>query len=305
MRYISVCSGIESATVAWEGLGWEPIAFSEIDPHASALLHHHYPNVPNLGDFTNIGVDYENTAGLIVGGTPCQSFSVIGNRRGLDDPRGNLAIEFVRLANRLRCRWILFENVPGILSSDGGLDFRIFLRSLAQFGYGFAYRILDAQYIRTHGYPRAVPQRRRRVFVVGYIGDWRPPAAVLFEPKMLRGTAPPSRQAGEKAATTVTSNLGTGGFNDSDLALTIGTKIRYDLDENYTLQNDQVRQITPVECERLMGFPDDYTLVPYRNRMMADSARYRMLGNSMAVNVIQWIGNRINMFEKVYNLSHI
>lgn len=194
MRYVSVCSGIEAASVAWHPLGWECAAVSEIEAFPSAVLAHHYPGVPNLGDMTRYA-DWPDLGpvDLLVGGTPCQSFSVAGLRQGLADPRGNLALVFLGLLDRLRPRWVVWENVPGVLSSSGGRDFGSFLGGLAELGYGWAYRVLDAQYF-------GVAQRRRRVFVVGYLGDWRPPVAVLFESESLRGDPPPRREAGEGTA---------------------------------------------------------------------------------------------------------
>ncbi|MEK9724885.1 MAG: DNA (cytosine-5-)-methyltransferase, partial [Rhodospirillaceae bacterium] len=174
MIYGSICSGIEAATVAWEPLGWKPAWFAEIERFPAAVLAHHHPDVPNLGDFTKI----DQSAGpidLLVGGTPCQSFSIAGKRLGLDDPRGNLTLEWLRLVQRLSPRWLVGENVPGVLSDDGGRTFGAILGTLAELGYGFAYRILDASHF-------GVPQRRRRVFLVGCLGDWRRAAAVLFEP---------------------------------------------------------------------------------------------------------------------------
>jgi DNA (cytosine-5)-methyltransferase 1 len=194
IRYGSVCSGIEAASCAWHPLGWVPRWFAEIDPFPSAVLVHRWPSVPNLGDFTKIGVDVAPPPiDLLVGGTPCQSFSVAGLRGGLADDRGNLALEFLRLAARVRARWLVWENVPGVLSSNEGRDFGSILGGLVELGYGFAYRILDAQFF-------GVPQRRRRIFVVGYLGDWRPAAAVLFERASLRGDPPPSRKAREDVA---------------------------------------------------------------------------------------------------------
>lgn len=186
MRYGSVCSGIESATVAWHELGWQPAFFSEIEPFPKAVLAHRWPGVPDLGDFTTIGAD-RGPVDLLVGGTPCQSFSVAGLRGGLADARGNLALEFLRLAARLDARWVLWENVPGVLSSNGGRDFGALLGGLAELGYGFAYRVLDAQFF-------GVAQRRRRVFVVGHAGGlWQRAAAVLFERACVRGDSAPSR----------------------------------------------------------------------------------------------------------------
>ena len=192
MRYLSVCSGIEAASVAWHPLGWTPIGFSEIEPFPSAVLAHHYPKVKNYGDMSKFR-DWSIRAGdidLLVGGTPCQSFSIAGLRQGLKDPRGNLMLTFLAIAEHLKPKWIVWENVPGVLSSNGGKDFGSFLGGLGELGYGFSYRILDAQWVRTHGHPRAVPQRRRRVFVVGCLGDHIGPAKVLFEQEsMLRHSA--------------------------------------------------------------------------------------------------------------------
>ena len=179
MKYASICSGIEAASVAWQYLGWRLRFFSEIDPFCNSVLAHHYPEIPNLGDFTTIP-ESAGPVDVIIGGTPCQSFSIAGQRGGLDDARGDLALKFFGLAKRLRARWIVWENVPGVLSADHGRAFGAILGTLAELGYGFAYRILDAQYF-------GVPQRRRRVFLVGYFGDWRPPAAVLFEQTSLLG----------------------------------------------------------------------------------------------------------------------
>jgi len=209
MIFGSVCSGIEGASVAWNPLGWEASFFSEIEKFPCAVLAHHYPEVPCHGDFTTIKKGKYAPIDLLVGGTPCQAFSVAGLRKGFSDERGNLTLEFVRLAQRLRPRWLVWENVPGVLSIDGGRAFGSFLGGLEQCGYGFAYRILDAQYF-------GVPQRRRRVFVVGCLGDWRPPAAVLFERESLSGNPPPSREVGQEITGTLTARTqgggGLGGF---------------------------------------------------------------------------------------------
>ena len=187
MRYGSVCSGIEAATSAWHPLGWTPQWFSEIEPFPSAVLAHHYPTVPNFGNMTKFKewtLDDSTAIDVLVGGTPCQSFSVAGLRKGLDDPRGNLMLTYLAIANKYRPKWLVWENVPGVLSSNGGNDFASLLRGMGELGYGFAYRIFDAQHF-------GVPQRRRRVFLVGCLGDWRAAAAVLFERhSMLRNSAP-------------------------------------------------------------------------------------------------------------------
>ncbi|MEK9739413.1 MAG: DNA (cytosine-5-)-methyltransferase, partial [Euryarchaeota archaeon] len=193
MRYGSVCSGVEAATLAWHHMGWKPSFFSEIEAFPCAVLQHHYPDVPLHGDFTTIGESEYEPIDLLVGGTPCQSFSIAGLRKGMADDRGNLALEFLKLAQRTRPKWVVWENVPGVLSSNGGRDFGSFLGGLGEIGYGFAYRVLNAQFF-------GVPQRRRRVFVVGYLGDWRPSTAVLFERHSLSGHSEPSREEGEEIA---------------------------------------------------------------------------------------------------------
>ena len=193
MRYLSVCSGIEAATVAWHPLGWKAAAYSEIEKFPSQVLAHHYPDVPNVGDMTKFKEWNLGSIDLLVGGTPCQSFSVAGLRKGLDDPRGNLMLTFLAIADQHRPRWLVWENVPGVLSSNGGKDFGTFLGALGELGYGFAYRVLDAQYF-------GVAQRRRRVFVVGHIGDWRAAAAVLFERHSLSGDSAPSREKRKEVA---------------------------------------------------------------------------------------------------------
>ena len=216
IKYLSVCSGIEAASVAWHGLGWTPVGFSEIEPFPSAVLAHHYPSVPNFGDMTK----HESwpiepgSIDLLVGGTPCQSFSVAGLRAGLSDPRGGLMLTYLEIARRLRPRWVVWENVPGVLSSNGGRDFGSFLGAMGELGYGVSYRVLDAQWVRTHGHPRAVPQRRRRVFVVGCLGDWTRAAQVLFERESVQRDSSPRRTPREGAAGNAEGGVGAGRWWD-------------------------------------------------------------------------------------------
>jgi DNA (cytosine-5)-methyltransferase 1 len=357
MRYGSVCSGIEAASVAWESLGWEAQWYSEIEPFPSAVLAHRFPTVPNLGDMTLIHETQtfnDSTIDLLVGGTPCQSFSVAGLRKGLTDPRGNLMLTFLSLAERKKPRWIVWENVPGVLSSNGGRDFATFLTALGDIGYGFAYRVLDAQYF-------GVAQRRRRVFVVAYLGDWRPCASVLFESDCLQGNSKESRE--KRKTTSIDAQRCYGGSGNTiamahgqanaeitinDTCPTISCvhespiitqyahafKVRGGSEDNTgeqggtpgkkagkgylgqdekvftigTTQDQQIsvsmaiRRLTPKECERLQGFPDDWTLIPYRNKsadQCPDGPRYKACGNSMAVPVMRWIGQRIDMVEQL------
>ena len=488
MNYLSVCSGIEAATVGWHSLGWKPVAFSEIEPFPCAALAHHYPNVPNWGDMTKFKEWPDAAVDVLVGGTPCQSFSVAGLRKGLADPRGNLMLTYLAIAAKYRPSWLVWENVPGVLSSNGGRDFASLLRGMAELGYGFAYRILDAQHF-------GVPQRRRRVFVVGHLGSWQRAAAVLFERHSLQGHPAPRREAGKGFTHPVAPSLtssgrgverggdtrgqdpviacdvagtickdsfsgGAGGRPEgataghfqpvvmstgqagAEIGIGIGTTLNcnheapivthslrgegFDASEDgtgrgtplvpvaipmhdmvtrhagtdgsghqvgkghgmgigdngdpmFTLGSDrhavafvhqaggtqttlgydqergtaptlskcqtpavawsimpqnsgkdykarkvdvfqplmaggqthgnqggdiiqsamQVRRLTPRECERLQGFPDDYTQVPYRKKPAADGPRYKALGNSMAVPVMAWIGKRIQQVEDI------
>jgi DNA (cytosine-5)-methyltransferase 1 len=472
VKYLSVCSGIEAATVAWHPLGWEAFAYSEIEAFPAAVLAHHYPNTPNFGDMTKFKEWPHAAIDLLVGGTPCQSFSVAGLRKGLDDPRGNLMLTYLAIAAKYRPTWLVWENVPGVLSSNGGRDFGTFLAGLGQLGYGFAYRVLDAQYF-------GVAQRRRRVFVIGCLGNWRAAAAVLSERASLSGNPAPSRETGEKITGTLGSRASSGGGFSTDFDLDGGLQLArcvttgegkrqdyetctlvahalrgegFDASEDgtgrgtplvpvaqpYTLairgrgdshdleyrqdgtanalltpnggrggigvgaiayrtagdgavfeegdatapltcgtdqcanvvawsimpQNSgkeykaravdvaqpimaggpvggnqggdyiqqamQVRRLTPRECERLQGFQDDYTLIPYGRvirpekmdmdyakylmrggvmtfeeclRAAADGPRYKALGNSMAVPVMHWIGRRIDLVSAIPKLQ--
>ncbi len=484
MKYGSVCSGIEAASVAWAPLGWSAAFVSEIEKFPCAVLAHRFPDVPLHGDFTTIEENQYEPIQLLVGGTPCQSFSIAGLRGGLDDDRGNLALEYLRLAQRLRPKWLVWENVPGVLSSGGGRDFGSILGGLVELGYGFAYRVLDAQHVRVDGFARAVPQRRRRVFVVGYLGDWRRAAAVLFERESLSGHPAPRRKARERIADSppvganqcsgfpgdithdvspallssgrgvertgetrgqdpvvavqasdfiedigfevcgalsdgahmggglngqdaytgrvipVTHALRAEGFDASEdgtgrgtplvptafqrvdhgadaaeelsptlrrhdpMAVAysimpmnsgkdykaretdvsqpimaggpvggnqggdyVTTPVPFDTTQITSPQNGSnpqpgdpshplaagahapaiaspaaVRRLTPTECERLQGFPDGWTAIPWRGKdadACPDGPRYKALGNSMAVNVMRWIGQRIDAVDKI------
>ena len=457
MKYLSVCSGIEAATVAWHGMGWQPVAFSEIEKFPSQVLNHHYPEVPNLGDMTKYKEWDIGTIDILVGGTPCQSFSVAGLRQGLEDSRGNLMLTYLGILDKFKPKWCVWENVPGVLSSNGGRDFGTFLTALGELGYGFAYRVLDAQYF-------GVAQRRRRVFVVGCLGDWRSAAEVLFEPESLCRDSKKGRETREETSNTITTGIGsrldgqidqfvvgsgtnpelmsnlnasdgqkwgcnqwvdegkcivyenhpadsrvtemgetcstvaarwgTGGGNvplaiksyalqgsmigraekngpqgdgvNEDISFTLNTTDRHAVAHTYSpqaighiIENDlagcitknsggggetqnpafvvastfkirggcegggkgylgqdekaftistvqdqnlhhhmAVRRLTPVECERLQGFPDGYTDIKLNGKQTPDGGRYKALGNSMAVPVMAWIGKRIAVREE-------
>jgi len=302
MKYLSVCSGIEAASVAWKDLDWDPIGFSEIEPFPCAVLQHHYPNVQNFGsmlEFDNWDIDKFD---LLVGGTPCQSFSVNGLRKGLQDERGNLALTYCLILAKWRPRWFVWENVPGVLTSTGGRDFLCLTSAMAELGHGFCYRVLDARYF-------GVPQNRRRVFVIGYLGDWRPPAEVLFEPESVHGFLEQNGKspAGQTESADRHDESSTSGtrlfrmlkfhyFQCDGRASTIAAR-DYKSPRDVVLQNGKLRRLTPLEFERLQGFPDNYTNVPYDQWSIENlplKCRYKALGNSMAIPVMKWIGKRID-----------
>lgn len=223
MKYLSLFSGIEAASVAWEPLGWEPMAFSEIEPFPCAVLERRYPNVPNLGDITHVDWgDFLATYGrpdLIVGGSPCQSFSLAGNRTGLAGASG-LMYEYIRAVQELRPRWFLWENVPGALSVERGAAFGQLLSSMDECGYGLAWRVLDAQFCRVPvysdtgelvGFVGPVAQRRRRVFLVGCLAEGCA-AEVLLEPEGMSGDLKSSREAREELAGAAGRGVESGGF---------------------------------------------------------------------------------------------
>ena len=180
MKYVSLFSGIEAATVAWEPLGWEPACFAEFDEFPSAVLAERYPEVPNIGDVTKMNwKKYRNKVDLVVGGSPCQSFSIAGKREGLQGESG-LMFEYIRAVREIRPRWFLWENVPGALSSENGEAFRQLLSEMDKLGYGLAWRVLDAQFF-------GVAQRRRRVFLVGHLGACPPPSRYSLSRKACEG----------------------------------------------------------------------------------------------------------------------
>ena len=300
MKFLSVCSGIEAASVAWNPLGWKAVAFSEIEPFPCAVLKHHYPDTPNWGDMTKFKEWPDVSIDLLCGGTPCQSFSVAGLRKGLDDHRGNLMLTFGAIAAKYRPKWLVWENVPGVLSSNGGADFGAFLGMLGQLGYGFAYRVLDAQYF-------GVAQRRRRVFVVGCLGDWHSAAAVLFERHSLQGHPAPSREAGQEIVGTFGARTTAGGGFGGDFETTGGLRaVETHGQGKPAHEGMQVRRLTVEECEFLQGFPRGYSAIPWRKKPAnecPDGPRYKALGNSWAAVNVRWIGERIDEVDRIQRVQ--
>lgn len=325
MRYVSLFSGIEAASVAWQRLGWIPVAFSEIEAFPKAVLAARYPHVPDLGDITKIDWSkYDiGTIDLVVGGSPCQSFSIAGKREGLQGESG-LMFEYIRAVRELRPKWVVWENVPGALSCERGNAFRQLLSEMDDLGYGLAWRVLDAQFY-------GVAQRRRRIFLIGSLGS-KCAAQVLFERdslswdpsssrekrKALTGRSQESSGSSSSPAVTmyeIAGNIigrqpqhgghGLGVSNpDETGAFTLTATDRHalwcaaeSLDE---CGDEGVRWLTPLECERLQGFPDGWTDIQYKGKEHApDHSRYKALGNSMAVPVMRWIGEGIQRAEEV------
>ena len=285
--YATVCSGIEAMSEAVAPLKWRPLWFSETARAPCSVLSHHYPHVPNIGDMLAIeGKKYEGEIDILAGGTPCQSFSNAGKRGGLADPRGRLSPAFAKLAHDTRAPWLLWENVPGALWADKGQAFAEILRVFtgrelpvpergwksagivrgASGKYSVAWRILDSQYTRVAGYrgPRrrgcgrwgeGLNKQRRRVWLVGHRGDWRAPAEILVGAE---GQPP------------------------------VSCPLRL---QEHTV----VSKFTPVEYERLMGFPDNYTRVSYPGgKPVGDYQRMFMLGNSWPVNCARFVCERID-----------
>lgn len=207
-RYVSIFSGVEAASLAWEPLGWEPVAFSEIEPFPCAVLAERWPDVPNLGDITKIDwkEEIDGAIDLVVGGSPCQSFSVAGKREGLKGASG-LMFEYIRCVQELRPRWFLWENVPGALTSEDGGAFGQLLSEMDELGYSLAWRVLDAQFF-------GVAQRRRRLFLVGHLGA-ESPAEVLFESDCLSGNPQSSREKRKELASRAGRSAACAGFKYS------------------------------------------------------------------------------------------
>lgn len=325
MRYGSVCSGIEAASVAWESLGWQPAWFAEIEAFPSAVLAHHWPHVANLGDMTKIAAAVRSgevdAPEVVAGGTPCQSYSIGGKRQGLSDPRGQLTLSYVELADAIDSKRrgngdqeaiFIWENVPGAFSSKDNA-FGYFLAGMAGETEAFepgprpatgcsskywrwhkkaskhipvwskrgvvigrqrrvAWRTFDAQYF-------GLAQRRPRILLVASARTDIDPAEILFESDSMRRTNPPSKQTPVPVCLTA---RGAGSLDDR---------------ETYIVTPERrIRHLMPIENERQMGFPDNHTLIPWRGKPVddcPDGPRYKAIGNSMAVPVMRWIGERI------------
>ncbi len=305
MKVGSICTGVATECLAWHPLGWRSQWFAENDPFCCALLKQRYPKIPNYGDVLEMDFERCKPIDILVAGTPCQSFSAAGRGEGLDDPRGRLSLRFCEIVDATRPRWFVWENVPRVLSNDGGRAFGAIIGAMDELGYSLAWRILDSQ-------NWGVSQRRRRVFVVGYSGGtWQHPAAVLFERHCLQMDT----SQGKTQETKFKSGPPSGAFNwrEDDFSLKhyspclgelddiaiVGTLTTMDGGPNvgesatYIPSAAGVRRLMPIEFERLQGFPDNYSLVDYRGGPAKDRPRYRAIGKAITVPVLEWIGERI------------
>ena len=303
IRYISLFSGIEAWSCAVAGMPeYEAVAFSEIDPFACAVLAQRWPGVDNLGDIRKIdGRRFHETVDLVVGGPPCQDWSVIGERAGLGGNRSVLALDYLRILGEVRPRFWVLENVPGLLSCRGGADFRRLLQEVEKLGHHVAWRVLDSRFF-------GLPQRRKRVYLVGSPDGWEGPARVLFEPESLcRNSAevPQEREENPEA-----SGRGSGGrrwcpviaptLTASGACFSRPGFPNQQLDA-LVVEDKGVRRLTVEEAEALQGFERGYTAVEYRGKPAPDSLRYRAIGNSFSVNVVRWLAKRILEADKNEN----
>ena len=299
IRYLSLFSGIEAFSCAVKDMPeYTPVAFAEIEPFPCAVLQHHYPSVPNLGDVTKIdGKALRGKVDLIVGGPPCQDWSVIGERAGLDGRRSVLALDYLRILDDVRPQWFIVENVPGLLNCNSGSDYRVLLQKMDELRYHVAWRVLDSRHFN-------LPQRRKRIYIVGHSDGWEAPAKVLFElesvcwhpspmPKKREEDSACSREGAggrrytPRIAPTLTASgacFSRPGFPNQQL-------------DALVVENDGVRRLTVEECEALQGFDRGYTDVRYKGKVAPDSLRYKSVGNSFSVNVVNWIAKRILMVQ--------
>jgi DNA (cytosine-5)-methyltransferase 1 len=301
--------------VGWAPLGWSAAWFSEIAPFPSAVLAHRYSRTPNLGDVNKIHEKTEfkqHEIDILVGGTPCQSFSQAGRREGFSDSRGRLALRFLEIAEMRRPRWLVWENVPEVLSSNGGKDFGALLWKMGKLGYGYSWHVLDT---RDFG----LAQSRRRVFLVGHLGDWKRAAAVFSDLEGVHGNleagrdvAPEGGGAGAEGPGTAPTRAFALKGNAINRRLGVasqGIPVREELmycvtksHRHAVIADGVARYILPVEAERLQGLPDNYTRVPYRGQpahQCPDALRYEAVGNAMPVPVMNRLGERIAFVDSL------
>ncbi|HFT7661037.1 TPA: DNA cytosine methyltransferase [Aeromonas veronii] len=321
MIYGSVCSGVEAASLAWEPLGWNPAWFAEIEPFPSAVLANHWPHVTNLGDMTKIATAVLKgdvvAPDILVGGTPCQAFSVAGAREGLADDRGFLTIKYVELANAIDQKRAaagavpcitVWENVKGVLSSKDNA-FGAYLGLLAGEGcelvppgrkwdnagcvYGpkraIAWRVIDAKYF-------GAPQQRERVYVVSTARTDIDPARVLSEWQSLCGEAAQASKGRERCPFPVDGGTlyrfkRTDSYIEDQRCSTLTARDYKDARDLVVTHDGRVRGLSAEEYEIAMGFPVGHTAIPGSTL----AKRRKALGNSMSVESMHWLGQRIDL----------
>ena len=310
MKYLSVCSGIEAASVAWSPLDWECVGLCDFASFPQKVLSHHYPNTPLFSDITKLNSheSYKKIKfNLLVGGTPCQSFSDAGLNKGMDDIRGRVSLEYARILKEKQPRWFIWENVEGvfknkhkkalceIISSFTGVDFKP--ESLDKQGvvqgeeYSIAYRVFDSQYF-------GVPQRRKRVFIVGYRGNnWKIPFSVLFEEGCFESVEEKNRIKRDEYTSNILGKIKLAGTVTKCYAQTLVDGFGKVSTSNFWIDKHGIRTFTERELERLQGFPDGYLDFEIDGKKPSYSSVKGGIGNSMTVNVMYWIGQRINFID--------
>lgn len=308
MTYLSVCSGIEAASVAWKPLKWKCVGVCDFATFPQQVLTHHYPKTPLFTDITKLNQNetYKKTKfDLLVGGTPCQSFSDAGLNKGMDDIRGRISLEYGRILKEKRPTWFIWENVEGvfknkhkkalceIISTFTGVNFKP--ENLDKQGvvqgeeYSIAYRVFDSQYF-------GVPQRRKRIYIVGYRGkDWRPPFAVLFEQGCFEEVKEKNRDKRDEYTQNILGEIKILGTITKSYAQTLVDGFGKISTSNYWVDKKGIREFTIKELLRAQGFPDNY----FDGIKGTYSAKKGAIGNSMTVNVMRWIGQRIDYVNKI------
>ncbi len=337
MKVLSLFSGIGGFDEGFERAGMSIDSVCDVDKYALGVLKRHFPFAKQYDDVRKIGekTHERGSVDVICGGFPCQDVSIAGKRKGIAGERSGLWFEFARVIDELKPKWVVIENVAGLLSSNKGRDMETIVRSLVEFGYGVCWRVLDAQYF-------GIAQRRRRVFIVASLGNGRA-AEVLFEREGIRWDTPSRRKTGKGIANTFTVRSGKSGggkdvidglLNDQggvvmglengEVSPTLRKETKGHLpviwhnhqqDGSVRIQKDisptvskhwgtggnnvpfvGVRRLTPLECEKLQGFPSFWTEHLVKDGelvLQSDTQRYKQLGNAVAVPVAEWIGKRI------------
>lgn len=296
LRVASFFAGIGGFDLGFERAGMKVVWQCEVEPFCQKLLAQHWPDVPLANDITKVTPDEIPDADIWVGGFPCQDVSVarMGPRKGLRGKRSGLFYDYVRLVESRRPAIVIIENVPGLLSSHGGRDFEIVVRTLADLGYGVAWRVLNSRYF-------GVPQSRQRVFIVACHRDPELAGKILFEPERSKGRNPSSRSNGEKSISPFKASYGDpvkGPIVQGIAYCLYACSARHtgtDWSRTYVSYPDgRVRRLTPIESERIQGFPDNWTLPLQSDEdsEKIESKRYHAAGNAVTVNVAEWLARR-------------